>query len=68
MSRWIAKRPVLVHLADGGDRVLLKATTVLRDADSPTQDRANFFVEATGQRCWMDSGYFEHNFGRANYG
>jgi hypothetical protein len=49
MLRWIAKRAVLVHREDGeGDLVLPKAEPVLRDLDSPTQDRANFFVEATG--------------------
>jgi hypothetical protein len=65
MFTWIAKRPAQVHRADGdGELVLAKGTTVLCDMDSPMQDRITFFVEATWQRCWMDSDYFIGRFER----
>jgi hypothetical protein len=64
MFRWIAKRPVVAHLADG-DLVLRRGTIVLRDTDSPMQDRVRFIVAATGQECHMDSDHFMLHFERA---
>lgn len=61
MFRWIARRPVVVHLAVG-DLALPRGTIVLRDTDSPMQDQVRFIVEATGQDCYIDSDYFTHNF------
>ena len=63
MHRWTAKRHVMVHVG-GADLPIPKGAVVVRETDSPMQDRAHFTIEATGQECQMDSDYFTLNFAR----